>query len=125
MTTAPSASKAAISVLIVVTPRRGCRGMTPPAGSINNFFLMACEYDYKQIHGLIADYVKDDDLARKLAAARANDEKDIGQGARTDLEHRGVTTKLTRNDAAYLLRRLARDHPDIAEQLARCEVQSM
>ena len=58
-------------------------------------------------------------MARKLATARATDEKDIGPGTRTDLEPHDHVMRLEQgNSSSYLLRRLARDHPVI---LARYE----
>ena len=59
----------------------------------------------------IKGYIRDAALARRLAAAKGRDESKIGQGARTDLEHRRVSSD------AHLLRRLARDHPDIMRRL--------
>jgi hypothetical protein len=42
---------------------------------------------------LIEGYVRDADLARRLAAARGRDESAIGQGARTNLQHQRDSLK--------------------------------
>ena len=55
-------------------------------------------------------------LGRRLGGAKAeNDAGRIGQGSRTDLgEHRADGTKSRgTNQAAHLLRRLARSHPAV------------
>jgi hypothetical protein len=85
-----------------------------PAGDIDHFFLYATGRDYRQIYTLIREYVRDDLLARRLAAAKGKDESEIGQGARTDLEHQGASLKLKQGKTDdHLLRRLARRHPEI------------
>ena len=84
------------------------------AGSIDRFFQYATGHDYRQIHTLISGYIRDDALARRLAAARGKDESKIGQGARTDLEHHNHVMRFRQgNGSTYLLRRLARDHEKI------------
>jgi hypothetical protein len=97
-----------------------------PAGNIDQFFLYATGRDYRQIHTLISEYIRDDALARRLAAAKGKDESEIGQGARTDLQHRNDVTKLGRgNSTDYLLRRLARDHKPILARYERGEFKSV
>lgn len=94
-----------------------------PAGDIDHFFLYATGRDYRQIYVLISEYVRDEPLARRLAAAKGKDESEIGQGARTDLEHPAQRRKSSDggNGSETLLRRLARDHPEIMSRWERSE----
>jgi hypothetical protein len=40
-----------------------------PAGDIDRFFLYATGYDYQSLHTMIKSYIRDEGLARRLAAA--------------------------------------------------------
>jgi hypothetical protein len=58
-------------------------------------------------------------MARKLAAAKGRDESEIGPGRPRADENRSLRTNLTHGrgiNSDHLLRRLARDHPEIMRQ---------
>jgi hypothetical protein len=86
-----------------------------PAGDIDHFFLYATGRDYRQIYTLIREYVRDDLLARRLAAAKGKDESEIGPGRPSMLEQIPALRRISDggNGSETLLRRLARDHPEI------------
>jgi hypothetical protein len=88
-----------------------------PAGDIDHFFLYATGRDFQQIYILIKGYVRDDDLARRLAAAKGKDESEIGPG-RPNMEqnHRDSMNLAQGNTDNHLLRRLARDHAEIMKR---------
>jgi hypothetical protein len=96
-----------------------------PAGSIDRFFFYATGRDYQQIHTLISGYIRDDALARRLAAAKGKDESEgRPQGHHRDSHHRDsmITQGNSDND---LLRRLARDHDDIMSAYERGEFKTV
>jgi hypothetical protein len=87
-----------------------------PCGTFDAFFPLCCGRSYEQIRALIADYLGDVDLTRKLDAAKDRaDAKVRKQGVRTDLSehHDNIMKSRQGTDQHYLRRRLARDHPKV------------
>jgi hypothetical protein len=93
----------------------------PPCGSVDAFFQLCCGKRFDQLYALIDAFHEDHELARKLAGTRGRvDGERISQGTRTDrFEHRSHTTKFNDRGAGYLLRRLARSHPDVLSAYER------
>lgn len=107
----------------------------PPCGTVDDYFFLCTGLNYNQLLTLITVYKKDHKLARSLDVARAEEQaitmKLGGDHTSSGLKsNRDVVTVASRNDGrgnskAYLLRRMARESPDILKRWENGEFKSV
>jgi hypothetical protein len=96
-----------------------------PFQTPDDYCLRITGHRWEALINVVEEFLHDAEMARSMRALLAQAQADHRrQGTRTDLLRR-QTTKLNDRGAAYLLRRLARDHADIFAAYERGEFASV